>query len=64
MRRTDSEENLETTETVARRLGVSGQKVRDWTAEGLPVQKLGPRTWRYRWVDVEVWLNAREGRQS
>lgn len=62
--RIDSEENLETTKTIARRLGVSPQKVRDWTDEGLPVRKLGPRTWRYDWSTVERWLIARDGRRS
>jgi excisionase family DNA binding protein len=62
--RIESGDNLETTKSIADRVGVSVQQVRDWTAQGLPVQKLGPRTWRYNWAEVEEWLRARDGRRS
>lgn len=64
MRIESGDDNLETTKSIAARVGVSVQQVRDWTAKGLPVRKLGPRTWRYCWADVERWLIARDRRQS
>ena len=48
---------------LARALGKSTQSIRNWTREGLPVERIGPHR-RYDLPACQAWLAARPKRQA
>jgi excisionase family DNA binding protein len=50
---------------VADKLGVSERSVRNFARSGeLPAQKVGPKLWRFREIDVTAYVNGRRWRHA
>ena len=53
-------EELLTVREVARRLSVTERTIFRWyTEQGLPVHRIGPKSFRFRWSEIEEWMDAR-----
>ncbi len=48
-----------TRDEVAERLSVGPHTIKRWHDRGLPVIVVNERTFRYKWADVEKWLDER-----
>jgi predicted DNA-binding transcriptional regulator AlpA len=58
--RDDENERRVPLEQVALTYGVSMRTAKRWLAEGMPHERLGPRTLRLRMSEVRAWLAQRQ----
>lgn len=44
---------------IAKRLGVCDETISNWVRDrSFPARRIGPRTMRFLWSEVEAWLKA------